>query len=249
MLKSLLLVICVGFVVQSVLNAETFRARIAKVQGDVYVIGKDGEKRTPQEKKHLVSSDETIVTEKSSKALVQFADGGMSVLDENSSLLVENKGWMSQISGKIYYIFRKLISRDRTKNIKTRNATIGVRGTTFIVDMNKNYEQIALQEGRLNIESADGEFKLIRKSSEQDDFSSYKQQIESQQSRALQEFEDYKTRINKDFFEYVKSFEMQANQLVELRGVEASEKKLDQHWQAEFEAFAEFSGEYARAYK
>lgn len=249
MVKFLIMVFCIGLMSQTALNAETFRARIVKTQGDVYVLDSQGEKRQPDRKKNLVTSNETIVTEKSSKAVVQFEDGAMSVLDEDSSLLVESSGWLSQLSGKIYYIFRKVLARDRNKRIKTRNATIGVRGTTFIVDLNDNNEQIALQEGRLNIESPNEKYEITRLQSMRDEFSSFKQKAIEQQALMQQEFEDYKTKINREFVEYRQSFDMQENQVVEINGSKLTEKRLDKEWQSQFEAFSEFTGEYEKAYK
>jgi len=76
------------FAIQSSLIAETFRARIVKAEGYVHVVDSAGKKRLP-EKNNLVSESETVITSKVSKAILQFEDGAMSVMDEKSSLVVE----------------------------------------------------------------------------------------------------------------------------------------------------------------
>ena len=47
---------------QSTLLAENFRARIVKVEGQVYVMNSEGEKRKPEKMQFLVNSDETVIT-------------------------------------------------------------------------------------------------------------------------------------------------------------------------------------------
>ncbi len=233
----------------SSLSAETFRARIVESEGQVYVVNGDGEKRTPDRKKFLVNENETIVTEKNSQAVVQFDDGVMSVVDEESELLVEKNGWLSQLGGKVYYIFRKVIGKSERKKVKTRFATIGIRGTTFIVDANDLQPQIALKEGNLNIQSPDDRDYELRQKKPEDDFAAYRQRVMQQQQAMQDEFRAYKQQIAREFIEYRKSFDIHANQVVSFDNRKVSQSTLDTNWQKDFDRFNRISSRYSRAYR
>ena len=228
--------------------AETFRARIVKTEGDVYVINSAGMTRLPQKKQNLVSESETIVTSKNSKAIVQFEDGVMSVMDEKSSLLVEQSGWLSQLSGKIYYVFRKLASRDKSRKIKTKFATIGIRGTIFIVDATGDNQKLALRKGKLNIESPDGEYELLKDKSVADDYATFKQQAVQAGKNMHDEFTDYKESINDEFVEYKKSFNLEENKVLSFHGRRVNKSNIDKSWESAFKGYSDYSIEYIDAY-
>lgn len=234
---------------QLVQAEDEFRARIVKIQGEVYVINDRGEQRTPEKTKFLVNKMETVVTRDDAKAVVQFDDGAMSVLDEKSSLRVEQSGWLSQLSGRAYYIFRKVFGQKQApKKVKTKFATIGIRGTTFIVSADENAQGVALQDGKLNIESPSGDY-AIHRQQQADDFDSFKQQLQDQQQALQSEYDDYKKNIEKEFVEYKKSFDLEANRVVEFDGNRVRESALSAELQQAFEEFEAFAGDYARAYK
>lgn len=233
----------------TMLQAETFRARIVKVEGQVHILNSDGEKRAPEKKQFLVNNDETVLTAEDSLAVVQFEDGAMSVLDEKSSLRVEQSGWLSQLGGKVYYIFRKAFAKDKTKKVKTKFATIGIRGTTFIVDATKDSQSIALQEGKLNIESPDTEYEIHREKPVVDDFAAFKQQVLDSQQAMRDEYADYKKQLADEFVEYKKSFDMRSNQVVSFTGKKVTQATLGKDWHSSFDRFNHFSREFNQAYR
>lgn len=244
-----ILLVLSSILFQSTLQAENFRARIVKVQGQVYVVNSEGEKRQPDTKQFLVNSNETVVTQKNSKAVIQFEDGAMSVLDQKSSLRVEQSGWLSQLGGKIYYVFKKVIGKQKPKKVRTKFATIGIRGTTFIVDAEDASQQVALQEGKLNIESPDDDYEIHKPAPAAADFAAFKQQAAQRQQALDDEFSDYKTNIGKEFVEYKKSFDLEANKVVSFKGKRVDENTLDKDWALSFDDFADFSKDYISAYK
>ncbi len=230
------------------LSAETFRARIVKTEGEVYVLDASGQKRMPDRKKNLVVSNETVITGKHSKAVVQFDDGAMSVMDEQSELMVEKSGWLSQLGGKVYYIFRKVLGKEK-KKVKTKFATIGIRGTTFIVDARDELQQIALKQGKLNIESPGDDYEIRSPRPAEDDFAAFRRQAIQQQQAMQQEFRDYKQQLSEEFVEYKKSFDLDANQVVSFNGNKVAQTQLGQEWSNDFARFSAFSAEYIEAYR
>lgn len=234
---------------QSAAQAEAFRARIVKIEGQVYIINSEGEQRKPEKKQYLVNSNETVITRKDSKAVIQYEDGVMSVLDEKSSIRVEQSGWLSQLGGKVYYVFRKVLGTHKPKKIKTKFATIGIRGTTFIVDMNSENQQVALKEGKLNFESPDENYEVIKTKDITQGFDEFRQQVAESQQKMKNEFSEYKKNISEEFIEYKKSFDLEANKVISVNGNRVSESELNKNWESSFESFSDFSKDYIGAYR
>jgi len=237
------------FIFHTGLRAENSRAKIVKVQGEVYVTNTSGDKRKVDSKEFLVNSNETVVTSKGSKAVVQFDDGAMSVLDEKSSLRVEKSGWLSQLGGKVYYVFRKVFGKEKSRKVTTKFATIGIRGTIFIIDVETGNQQVALQEGKLNIESPDDDYEFLKPAAVTGDFNAYQKQEQETQQKLRDEFKDYKKSISKEFIEYKKNFDLEANKVVNFNGKRVDESDLDNDWKSSFDGFADFSRDYIGAYK
>lgn len=243
------LVACLSLVMGFSAAADEFRARLVKVQGDVVIVNSKGEERKPEKNQYLVNKMETVVTRDGGKAVVQFDDGALSVMDEKSSLRVEQSGWLSQLGGKIYYVFRKTLgTKEESKQVKTGFATIGIRGTTFIVVDTAEGKSVALQTGLLNIESPGEDYAVVTQQ-QPEDFASFKQKMQDQQQAMKKEFEDYKEKTAKEFIEYKKSFDLQANRVVSFDGNRVNEKELDASFSNQFGSFESFAGQHIKAYR
>lgn len=229
-------------------HADEFRARVVKVQGDVVIVNDKGEERKPEKNQYLVNKMETVVTRDGGKAVVQFDDGALSVMDEKSSLRVEQSGWLSQLGGKVYYVFRKVLgTKEEPKQVKTGFATIGIRGTTFIVVDNAEGQSVALQTGLLNIESPGEDYAVVTPPA--GDFESFKKQMQDQQQNMKREFNEYKEKTAREFIEYKKSFDLQANRVVSFDGNKVREKDLDESFTGQFGDFEAFAGQHIKAYR
>jgi len=222
------------------------RGQILKFNGEVSVININGERRTVGKSQFIIREMDTIVTKKGSRAVVQFSDGTLSVLDQKSSLRIEKTSWFSHIGGKIYFTFKKVFGPPR--KIQSKFATIGIRGTTFIVYDDENGEGIALQEGELEIESPEGEFE-IHKQKVVDDFAAFKQQAKEKQETMKNEFSEYKKQITKDFVEYKKSFTLEANRVIRFDGKRVDETEMGDNVKAEFASFEEEAGEMLKQFR
>ncbi len=227
-------------------NKGNDRGRILKASGEVSVIDVRGERRKVIESNVVIREMDTIVTKKGGKAVVRFSDGALSVLDEKSSLRVEKTNWFSHIGGKIYFTFRKVFGPP--KKIQSKFATIGIRGTTFIIYDDENGEGVALQEGELEIESPEGEFE-IHKQKVADDFIAFKQQAEEKKKALKNEFDEYKKQVTKEFIEYKKSFTLEANRVIRFDGKRVDETEMDDNVKAEFASFEEEAGEMLKVFR
>ena len=228
-------------------NADGFRGRIVKVEGDVQVLSENGEMSAPEKHNNLIKQSETIITSSDSKAVIQFSDGSLAVLNESSSLLVEKTEWLSQLGGKIYFAFKKVFGK-KPRKIKTSFVTLGIRGTSFIVDANSGNEAVALQEGSLNVESPGDDFELHKKKPA-DDFSAYMQQQQEQANKVKDEFAAYKKQMKDEFVEYVKEFTLQPDKMISFSGKRVDETEISGEVRKDFSALEEFAGDFLNEYK
>jgi len=213
-----------------------FRGKVLKFNGDVEVINAKGEKRAVNKIDEPLSENDTVVTKKGASIVMQFDDGALSVLDEKSRLRVEKTSWFSYLGGKVYFTFKKVFGEPR--HVKTRAATIGVRGTTFIINENAEQggESVALKEGLLQVESTGPAFE-IHKKREMDEFAQFKQQHQQAKQAMQDEFEQYKKQTQREFIEYRRRFTLQPNRVISLTGYRVDETAMTEADAADFESF------------
>ena len=237
--KIIYFMVCAFTVFQSsVVLAEQpgFRGKVLKFNGDVEVVDARGETRTIKENDEPVNEMDTIVTKDGARVIVQFDDGALSVLDEKSRLRVEKTSWFSYLGGKVYFTFKKVFGEPR--QVKTRAATIGVRGTTFIIsELDENGgESVALKEGLLDIESTGPAFEVHRQK-ELDEFERFKLEQQAARAQMKDEFEQYKKQTMREFVEYRRNFTLQPNRVITLTGYRVDETAMTEANTADFEAF------------
>jgi len=238
---SLLLLCHANFASAEDAAAGNTRGQILKSSGEVFVVNQQGEEHKVDNEKYVVHEMDTVVTRDGGKAVVQLNDGAMSVLDEKSSLRVEKSNWLTHLGGKIYFTFRKVFGEP--KRVNTPFSTIGVRGTTFIVSSGDAGNSVALQEGRLEVESPGEAYELHIKR-QRDEFEAFKQEAQEKKEELNREFESYKKQINQEFVEYRKSFTLDANRVIRFSGNRVDETSLDSADNAEISAaFGNFEQE------
>jgi CHASE3 domain sensor protein len=211
-----------------------YRGQVLKFNGDVEIVDVKGGRRVVKKINEPLNEMDTIVTKKGARIVVQFDDGALSFLDEKSRLRVEKTSWFSYLGGKVYFTFKKVFGEPR--NVRTRAATIGVRGTTFIIAENKTGESIALREGALQIKSNGALFEVHKKKI-MDEFNQFKQQYQQAQKNIKNEFEQYKKHTAGEFIEYRQQFSMQANQVIMLSGYRVDESIMNEKNKKDFESF------------
>lgn len=232
--------VCVFIALQSLSSVaadqKKYRGKILKFSGNVEVVNAKGERRFIKKADEPLHEMDTIVTKEGGRVVLRFDDGALSSLDEKSRLRVEKTNWFSYLGGKIYFTFKKVFGEPR--RVKTRAATIGVRGTTFIISENgeQNGESVALKEGLLQIESTGPAFEIHRKKM-MDDFAQFKQQQHQAQKKMRDEFEQYKKQTQRDFIEYRRNFTLQPNRVISLSGYRVDENAMTEADKAEFESF------------
>lgn len=219
--KFIAIVIALFVLLQSpLLMAEQneYRGKVLKFNGDVEVINAKGETRVVKNVAEPLNEMDTIVTKEGALIVVQFNDGALSVLDEKSRLRVEKTRWLTYLGGKVYFTYKRLFGEAR--RVRTRAATISVRGTTFVVTENDehNGESVALKEGLLFVESTGPVFEMHKQ-------------------RVLSEFEQSRQQARREFIEYRRQFFLRPNHVIKLSGYRVDESVMTDASQADFESF------------
>lgn len=227
-------------------SADAFRGHIVKVKGEVHLIDQQGRQHKLEESRFRVREMDTIVTAEDGAAVVHFNDGSMSVMREKSRLRVEKTNWLSHIGGKIYFTFRKVFGEP--KRVRTRFATIGVRGTTFIVTDENDVQGVALKEGQVEVESPEGEYEIHRQK-EVDGFEAFKQQMAHEQQQLADEFAQYKQQTQQEFVEYKKQFLLQANRVIRFDGKRVDETAITEQDRQEFASFEAIAGDIVQQFR
>ncbi len=243
--------VCLFFTFQaSALMAEqnNYRGKILKVNGDVEIVNAKGEKRLIKKADEPLNEMDTIVTKKGASSVVQFNDGVLSVLDEKSRLRVEKTSWFSYFGGKVYFTFNTIFGEPRY--VKTRAATIGVRGTSFIISENEkqNGETVALKEGLLQIESTGPAFEIHKKEII-DEFTQFKQQRKQEKQAVQNEYEQYKQQTRQEFVEYSRQFTLRPDRMINLSGYRLDETAMSKVNRADFELFESEAEDLIKAFR
>lgn len=247
-LLPVLLCMALLFLSFNVLADDKERGTILKVTGDAEIVDADGTSRSIENANQVVNENDTIVTSKDSKIVVRFNDGTMSVLNEESRLRVEKSSWYSYLGGKVYFTFKRVFGEQR--RVRTPSSTIGIRGTTFIIDgvTPEQGELVSLRDGLVTVESRGPAFEILRQA-EQNEFDAYRREHEQGRKKMLNEFEQYKQQTMQQFVEYRRQFTLKPGRSISLNGYRIEESGISDTSKADFEAFEKEAGELLKAFK
>ena len=225
------------------------RGKVLKYSGDIEIVSAAGKSRKVKAVNEPVHENDTIVTKSQAKIVVQFDDGALSVLDEKSRMRVEQSSWFSWLGGKVYFTFKKVFGGNQ-RHVRTANATLGIRGTTFIISENPGQagESVALKEGLLEVKSNGPAFEIHRQK-QLDEFAAFKQEQEQAKQAMEDEFAQYKQDMQKEFVEYRRQFLLKPNRVITLSGYRVDETAMSDGSKKDFEAFEAEAEEIIRAFR
>ena len=149
-----------------------------------------------------------------SLATIELNDKSIIKLDKYSTIKFDKK--FKQTAGRIYYKITK--RKQQRLEIATNFTTIGVKGTTFIVDTNKT-KMVALKKGLVSLTALKGKYEL-HKRKKLTEYEQYKLSINNS-------FGKYKKQLSKEFIEYKKTFDLPQQQIVIFDKNKAHQKDLN----------------------
>lgn len=214
-------------------------AEVKKVNGTAKVIHQGSIKKLKAKVGMSLEKGDSVITYRKAKVVLELHDKGKIVVDEQARLQLLSDEQFEQSGGKVYY---KITKRGKAKGLKVNTpfAIIGVKGTEFVVtDSNKSHE-LALNEGLVGVDSANGKpFAHI----DEDKVKAKMGSVNTpDQERA--EFEAYKKELYAEFAEYVKEFDLKPGKKVRFVGNQAIEASQDSGDTQEFKRYmsdAEFN--------
>ena len=161
----------------------------------------------------------------------------MLVAGKNATIKIKEPGFFSHLFGKIYYF----IAPRQTDKVKvtTSMATIGIRGTKFIIDSDEadtSNETVSLASGKLNFESNDDDLFELYHQRELTEFEQYKRQ-------QMAEYAEFKQNMMDEFVAYKASIDLGDGFALKFDGKKATRVKLDKKMDDEFAEFEQFIAE------
>jgi len=172
-----------------------------------------------------INNGDMVYTYKSI-AVVELNDSSIIKLTPYSQIEFNSSNRVNQKKGKIYFHIHK--RKTHKLAVATAFTTIGVKGTTFIVDEAVKHS-VSLKEGVLKFKSLSGKYELHKKS--------LLNQFKNFVKKGNNEFDKYNKNLNKEFKKYTQEFELQANHTVAFDGNKVIEKKMDKKELEEFSKF------------
>lgn len=208
----------VSFLTFAQADSDQIVAQIKQVDGEVLLLI-NSEKRLLKGGENITQKNSIIKTEKDAKVIIVWSDGSVIVVGENSSLNVVDEININQQSGEAYYKTKLLkpLNNIRSNSFKvtTKTATIGIRGTEFIVSQ-KESTNIKLKEGKLEILAIEKEFEIYKEKL-QKEFEDFKKGFEDYKQKTMSQFGEYKEK-NWQFSHKAKSVDLMRNRTIKIDG-------------------------------
>ena len=183
-----------------------------------------------------------ISTQANQRLALRTDDGDVIALGENSQIRIQKASLFNQLFGKIYYLFRSRNEGQKNANVKTVTATIGIRGTNFLVTSTAEDQRdvISLENGLLNVASPDDQPFKVHQQKPVSDFEQFQQEMEKGVEAIDQEFEDFKKQVDQEFIEYKLSVGLSAGKTLKIVGKDLYTVDLPDGQQDEIDSFKAF---------
>jgi hypothetical protein len=228
-------------------NSAAAAIEVVRVQGDVAVSTSVDGKLEAISTKGTLSHGNILSTGTNGRAVVRMGTAGYVVLEKNSKIAFgdpnDHAVFLRQITGMIYYAMKTIKGDQSAYAVRTRGATIGVRGTRFLVTDLPERSEISMRKGLISVTSPAGEFE-IHKQAEQDEFEAYKQEGREAVARERRAFEEYKAATAKAFVEYKQEFSLGANRMASFDGNHVEDKPLSAESVKDMEAIESYAAKW-----
>lgn len=220
------------------------RVEVVATEGRVMEVDPLGKTRIPVQPHSILSTGNVLSTGPNARAVVRVGSDGFIVIGKNSQIEInkakKNVGFFRQISGIVYYAINSIKGNKHRIEVKTSSATIGIRGTRFIVTDLDGLNEIGMRKGLVSVTSPEGEFE-IHKEKEQDEFEAFKQEAAVSIAKEKREFEAYNANNKKEFIEYKREFGLAANHMASFDGKRVIERPLSGETKNNMESLESYS--------
>jgi len=217
---------------------------IVKAEGKLTVSDTAGANKKAVKIKDTLPAANILSTGPDGRAVVRVGSTGYVVLEKNSQVEInttnDHAGFFRQVSGMIYYAVNSIKKNDRTLEVRIKTATMGIRGTRFIVTDTPESNEVGMRKGTLNIESPAGDFE-IHKKAEMDEFEAMKRESQAAIDDEKSKFEKYKEDTQHEFVEFKHEFSLGMDRMVSFDGKRVDDRPLSGETKKELESLEDFS--------
>ena len=221
---------------------------VVSAEGSVMAGDAHGKANKPVQSKSILPSKNVIVTGPTARAVVRVGVDGFVVLGKNSQVEInkskDNAQLFRQVTGMIYYALNSVKGK-RPIEVRTATATLGIRGTRFLVTDVSGRNEIGMRKGLISVTSPEGEFE-IHKKAELDEFEAFKHEGELAVAKEKREFEEYKANTQKEFIEFKREFSLGADRMATFDGKRVVDRPLSEETKKDMESFETYSEEWLK---
>ena len=218
-------------------------------EGSVMVGDALGKSNKPVQAKSIVQAGNVLTTGPSARAVVRVGSDGFIVVGKNSQVEIgrtkKEAGFFRQITGIVYYAMNSVKGSRRPVEVRTATATIGIRGTRFLVTDVEGRNEIGMRKGQVSVTSPEGEFE-IHKKAELDEFEAYKKAGEAEIAKKVREFEEYKASTQHEFIEYKREFSLGADRMASFSGKRVEDIPLSGETKKDMESIESYAEQWIK---
>ena len=240
-----------GLIVLFMANASFANGSIEVMtsEGSVMVGDALGKSNKPVQAKSIVQAGNVLTTGPSARAVVRVGSDGFIVVGKNSQVEIgrtkKEAGFFRQITGIVYYAMNSVKGSRRPVEVRTATATIGIRGTRFLVTDVEGRNEIGMRKGQVSVTSPEGEFE-IHKKAELDEFEAYKKAGEAEIAKKVREFEEYKASTQQEFIEYKREFSLGADRMASFSGKRVEDIPLSGETKKDMESIESYAEQWIK---
>lgn len=240
------LIVCLfGLLLSGACVAAGDDIEIVKAEGKVTLSDPSGKQEKTVGTRSVLPPKNVLATGPDGRAVVRMGKTGFIVLEKNSKVELgekgDNAGFLRQLTGMIYYALNKLKGDQKDIRVRTSTATIGVRGTRFLIADIEGRNEVGMRKGLVSVTSLEGEFEIHRRSA-QDEFEAYQQEARDAIAREQKEFEEYKAGTEREFVEYKNEFSLGANRMASFDGKRVQDRPLSAESVKDMESIEIYAG-------
>lgn len=223
------LIACIAGSVSSGMSLAAETIEVVRASGSVVVKQSDQQKEQPVVSKSILPARHILTTGPDGRAVVRVGEAGYIVVEKNSTIEIsrekDHAQFLRQITGMIYYAVNFVRGSQQPMEIRTPAATIGIRGTRFLVADLPERKEIGVRKGLVSVSSIGEEFEIHKKMQE-DEFEAFKRKTQEGVAEEKRKFSEYKANAEREFIEYKREFGLGANRMASFDGKRVEDRPL-----------------------
>jgi hypothetical protein len=241
------LIVCIAGIASSGNSFAAESIEVVRAIGSVAIKQDGKQKDQPVASKSILPARHVLVTGPDGRAVVKIGEAGYIVVEKNSTIEIsrekDHAQFLRQVTGMIYYAVNFVRGSQQPMEIRTATATIGVRGTRFLVADLPERKEIGVRKGLVSVTSL-GEAFEIHKKAQEDEFEAYKREAQEAIAEEKRKFSEYKADTEREFIEYKREFGLGANRMATFDGNRVEERPLSDESKKDMETLEAYGKEW-----